>query len=277
MDAGRAEKTEDRLPSEHRLSANEWKFHSEKSFVGELIGKFDSFDSKLDYVSIMCSWNWFFRTWLVSNTKMANSKETFSIGSRWSPPVSLQRGNSVCLWLFRGQLLDIWTNRPGRRLISQKFAASRGMAYSPSRYASLYTEACPPRRSILIIRRFENIKSFVYLAIERYELKRMCRYFLSPPPIFSTPENIKQTIRCRESDKNQTSIIHPLQALSRHGRYFFPATISQTLKGNRRAPRVFVGHRSKATLNKRDANVEGNADNIASAIDRWNAKVIRGD
>lgn len=169
VSAGRAEKTEDRLPSEHRPFANEWRFHSEKSFVGELIGKFDSFDSKLDYVSIMCSWNWFFRTWLVSNTKMANSKETFSIGSRWSPSVSLQRANSVCLWLFRGQLLDIWTNRPGRRLISQKFAASRRMAYSPSRYASLYTEACPPRRSILmIIRRFENIKSFVYLAIERY-------------------------------------------------------------------------------------------------------------
>lgn len=41
-------------------------------------------------------WNWFFWTWLVSNTKMANSKETFSIGSCWSPPVSVQRGNFVC-------------------------------------------------------------------------------------------------------------------------------------------------------------------------------------
>lgn len=78
------------------------------------------------------SWNWFFWTWLVSNTKMANSKETFSIGSCWSPTTSVPplSGNSVCLWLFRGQLLGMWTNRPARLLISQKFAALRGMASS---------------------------------------------------------------------------------------------------------------------------------------------------
>lgn len=84
----------------------------------------------------------------------------------------------------------------------------------------------------------------IYLAIERYELKgeartswkiskRTCRYFLSPLVVFSMPENIKETIRCRESDKNRRSIIHPVQASSRHGRYFFSAAISQTLKGNR--------------------------------------------